>query len=104
VRKIARRKFEGKHAETPRALGPNRIVLMRRHGATVPGTTIEELVFRSVFSCRNAEMQREAQMLGGVSSLTPVEIAKADAFNLEPRPIGRESIGQKVAIGGAIRW
>src|SRR5579862_5086142 len=38
-----------------RALGPNWIVLMRRHGATVAGTTIEELVFRTVYSCRNAE-------------------------------------------------
>ena len=62
---------------------------MKRHGATVAGISLEELVFRSVFSCRNAEMQREAQMLGGVSKLTPVEIEKAGAFNLEPRPIGR---------------
>jgi len=72
-----------------RALGPHWVVLMRRHGATVVGISIEEMVFRSVFSCRNAEMQREAQMLGAVSSLTPVEIQKAGAFNLEPRPIAR---------------
>lgn len=72
-----------------RALGPHWVVLMRRHGATVVGTKLEELVFRSVFTCRNAEMQREAQMLGGITTLTPVEIAKAGAFNLEPRPIGR---------------
>jgi HCOMODA/2-hydroxy-3-carboxy-muconic semialdehyde decarboxylase len=72
-----------------RALGPHWVVLMRRHGATVAGTTIEEMVFRAVFSCRNAEMQREAQMLGGVSPLTQVEIQKAGAFNLEPRPIAR---------------
>lgn len=72
-----------------RALGPHWVVLMRRHGATVAGTSIEELVFRAVFSCRNAEMQREAQMLGGISTLTPVEIQKAGAFNLEPRPIAR---------------
>jgi HCOMODA/2-hydroxy-3-carboxy-muconic semialdehyde decarboxylase len=72
-----------------RALGPHWVVLMRRHGATVAGISVEELVFRSVFSCRNAEMQREAQMLGGISQLTPVEIQKAGAFNLEPRPIAR---------------
>jgi ribulose-5-phosphate 4-epimerase/fuculose-1-phosphate aldolase len=72
-----------------RALGPHWVVLMRRHGATVVGISIEEMVFRAVFSCRNAEMQREAQMLGGVSPLTPVEIQKAGAFNLEPRPIAR---------------
>lgn len=72
-----------------RALGRNWVVLMKRHGATVAGTSIEELVFRSIFSCRNAEMQREAQMLGGVGTLTLVEIEKAGAFNLEPRPITR---------------
>jgi HCOMODA/2-hydroxy-3-carboxy-muconic semialdehyde decarboxylase len=72
-----------------RALGPNWVVLMRRHGATVAGISMEEMVFRSVFSCRNAEMQREAQALGGISKLTPVEIEKAGAFNLEPRPIAR---------------
>jgi HCOMODA/2-hydroxy-3-carboxy-muconic semialdehyde decarboxylase len=72
-----------------RALGPHWVVLMRRHGATVAGISMEEMVFRAVFSCRNAEMQREAQMLGGLSPLTAVEIKKAGAFNLEPRPIAR---------------
>jgi ribulose-5-phosphate 4-epimerase/fuculose-1-phosphate aldolase len=72
-----------------RTLGPHWVVLMRRHGATVAGISVQELVFRSIFSCRNAEMQREAQMLGGVGQLTPVEIEKAGAFNLEPRPIAR---------------
>jgi HCOMODA/2-hydroxy-3-carboxy-muconic semialdehyde decarboxylase len=72
-----------------RALGPNWLLLMRRHGAIVAGTTMQEMVFRAVFSCRNAEMQREARMLGGISTLNPVEIDKAGAFNLEPRPIAR---------------
>jgi len=51
--------------------------------------SMEEMVFRAVFSCRNAELQREAQALGAVTTLTPAEIEKAGAFNLEPRPIGR---------------
>jgi len=72
-----------------RALGPHWVVLMRRHGATVVGISMEEMVFRSVFSCRNAELQREAHALGGVTELTPAEIEKAGAFNLEPRPIER---------------
>ena len=72
-----------------RALGPHWVVLMRRHGATVVGISMEEMVFRAVFSCRNAELQREAQALGGVTELTPAEIEKAGAFNLEPRPIAR---------------
>ena len=72
-----------------RALGPHWVVLMRRHGATVVGISMEEMVFRAVFSCRNAELQREAHALGGVTDLTPAEIEKAGAFNLEPRPIAR---------------
>lgn len=72
-----------------RALGPHWVVLMRRHDATVVGTSIEEMVFRAVFSCRNAEMQREAQMLGNVGELTSAEIQKAGAFNLQARPIAR---------------
>jgi len=72
-----------------RALGPHWVVLMRRHGATVVGMSMEEMVFRAVFSCRNADMQREAHALGGVTELTPAEIEKAGAFNLEPRPIAR---------------
>jgi ribulose-5-phosphate 4-epimerase/fuculose-1-phosphate aldolase len=72
-----------------RALGPHWVVLMRRHGATVVGLSLEEMVFRAVFSCRNAELQRDAHMLGAVSPLTPVEIQKAGAFNVEPRPISR---------------
>ena len=72
-----------------RALGPHWVVLMRRHGATVVGISMAEMVFRAVFSCRNAELQREAHALGGVTMLTPAEIEKAGAFNLEPRPIER---------------
>jgi HCOMODA/2-hydroxy-3-carboxy-muconic semialdehyde decarboxylase len=72
-----------------RALGPNWVVLMKRHGATVAGISTEELVFRSIFSCRNADLQREAHMLGGISKMTPLEIEKAGTFNLEPRPISR---------------
>ena len=72
-----------------RALGPNWLVLMRRHGATVAGETLEQMVFRAVFSCRNAEMQREAHALGGVSPLTPTEARLACAFNLQPKPMSR---------------
>ena len=39
-----------------RALGPNAMVLMRRHGATVVGANLQETVFRSIFSHRNAEL------------------------------------------------
>jgi HCOMODA/2-hydroxy-3-carboxy-muconic semialdehyde decarboxylase len=72
-----------------RALGPHWVVLMRRHGATVAGTSTQEMVFRSIFSCRNADLQREAQSLGSIRQMVPAEVDKAGAFNLEPRPIAR---------------
>ena len=40
-----------------KALGPNWLVLMRRHGATVAGQNLTELVFRTIYSYRNAELQ-----------------------------------------------
>src|SRR5215475_4291176 len=36
-----------------RALGKDWTVLMRRHGATVAGTDIRQLVFRTIYTCKN---------------------------------------------------
>ena len=47
-------------ASLAKALGPNWIVLMRRHGATVAGASLRELVFRSIYSCDNARHLSEA--------------------------------------------
>ena len=38
-----------------RALADHWIVLLRRHGATVAGRSLHECVFRSIYTCRNAE-------------------------------------------------
>ena len=53
-------------ASLARALGPHWTVLMRRHGATVAGTTLQELVFRCVYTAHNAGIQIQAKMLGHV--------------------------------------
>ena len=37
-----------------RALGEHSMVLMRRHGATVVGSTLQQLVFRTIYSHANA--------------------------------------------------
>jgi ribulose-5-phosphate 4-epimerase/fuculose-1-phosphate aldolase len=66
------------------ALGPHWTVLMRGHGATVAGRTLQELVFRCIYGARNAEAQRAAQLLGAVKPLTPGEAEAAAAFNLRP--------------------
>jgi ribulose-5-phosphate 4-epimerase/fuculose-1-phosphate aldolase len=72
-----------------RALGPHWVVLMRRHGATVAGTSLRETVFRSIYSCRNAEFQAHARALGRVDQLTSGEVEKARGHNLQPGPINR---------------
>src|SRR6202790_4529088 len=72
-----------------RALGSSAMVLMRRHGATVVGATLQETVFRSIFSHRNAELQLRAQALGEIEPLTPGEAAQAEAYSLRARPMGR---------------
>ncbi len=72
-----------------KALGPHWVILMRRHGATVVGTSLRELVFRTVYSCRNAGLQTQAHLLGHVGALTPEEIEHARTYNLRPGPVNR---------------
>ena len=76
-------------ASLARALGPNWLVLMRRHGATVAGTTLEELTFRTIYTARNAAMQIQAHVLGHVSPLTEAETVLAGEYNLRPSPVAR---------------
>jgi ribulose-5-phosphate 4-epimerase/fuculose-1-phosphate aldolase len=72
-----------------RALGSHAMVLMRRHGATVAGENLHQVVFRSIYSARNAEHQWRAHALGGVGPLTAGEASLASGHNLQPGPIER---------------
>jgi ribulose-5-phosphate 4-epimerase/fuculose-1-phosphate aldolase len=76
-------------ASLARALGPHALVLMRRHGATVVGTSLQEAVFRTIFSHRNAELLLRAQALGTVAPLSDGEAAQACAYSLRERPMSR---------------
>src|SRR5512139_2389275 len=76
-------------ASLARALGPNWIVLMRRHGATVVGTSLEELTFRTIYITRNAATQIQAQSLGYISPLNAAETRMASEYNLKPGPVAR---------------
>ena len=67
-------------ASLARALGKHTMVLMRRHGATVVGASLRELVFRAIYSCDNARYLSEAKRLGNFSPLTPGEIEMAQAI------------------------
>jgi ribulose-5-phosphate 4-epimerase/fuculose-1-phosphate aldolase len=76
-------------ASLARALGGNIMVLMRHHGATVVGASLRQLVFRSIYACRNAEFQMAAKMLKTVSQLTPGEAELAGAINTQPNAATR---------------
>ncbi len=68
-------------ASLARALGKNNLVLMNRHGATAVAGDIQGLVFRAIYSCRNAEFQFQAQALGPIAPLHRGEIERAGALN-----------------------
>jgi len=68
-------------ASLARALGKSNLVLMNRHGATAVAADVQGLVFRTIYSCRNAEFQYQAQALGAITPLHRGEIEKASALN-----------------------
>jgi ribulose-5-phosphate 4-epimerase/fuculose-1-phosphate aldolase len=78
------------------------VVLMRRHGATVAGTSLKELVSRSVFLCQNAEYQMKAYLLGAPAPLRPGEIKLAGSINAMPSVVARtwEYWSQRLQAGG----
>jgi ribulose-5-phosphate 4-epimerase/fuculose-1-phosphate aldolase len=72
-----------------RALGRHPAVLMNRHGATVVGGGLKELVSRAIFICQNAEYQLRALMLGAVNPLHRGEIKLAGAISGLPNVVMR---------------
>jgi ribulose-5-phosphate 4-epimerase/fuculose-1-phosphate aldolase len=62
-------------------LGPRSLVLMRGHGSTVVGSSIEQAVYRAYFVEINARLQLQAKSLGEVNYLNEQEAAKAAATN-----------------------
>lgn len=76
-------------ASLARALSKNIMVLMRNHGVTVASSSLRELVFRTIYSARNAEYQTQAKIVGKIRSLTPGEIEKAGALPTQPNTTAR---------------
>jgi ribulose-5-phosphate 4-epimerase/fuculose-1-phosphate aldolase len=72
-----------------KALGPHWMVLMRRHGATLAGTTVRELVFRTVYSHANAEIQLRSMLIGKIGPLSRGEAELTGPYQLQPKPMGR---------------
>lgn len=78
-------------ASLARALGPHSMVLMRRHGATVVGASLKEVMFRSIMTHRNAELLLRALTVGNgtVTPLSAGEIKLSHDYSLQDRPLGR---------------
>jgi HCOMODA/2-hydroxy-3-carboxy-muconic semialdehyde decarboxylase len=68
-------------AALARALGVRSTVLMRGHGSTVVGSSLEQAVYRAIYAEVNAKMQLQAMALGEVTYLNANEAAKAAASN-----------------------
>ena len=62
-------------------LGDSAVVLMRGHGATVVGSTLQEAVFRAIYTQQNASIQMDAMRLGPVTYLSADEGVGASAAN-----------------------
>ena len=90
-------------ASLARALGRHAIVVMRRHGATVVGGALRELVFRTIYSARTPSISLRAHMLGHVSPLTAGEAEMAGELNLAPGPLARAYEYWVRRLGGAGR-
>jgi HCOMODA/2-hydroxy-3-carboxy-muconic semialdehyde decarboxylase len=63
------------------SLGSRSTVLMRGHGSTVIGASVEQAVYRAYYAEVNARLQLQARMLGEVKYLSDQEAAKAAAAN-----------------------
>ena len=70
-------------AALARQIGASAVVLMRGHGDVVVGDSIEQVVFRAIYTEINAKLEAEALRLGQgeVNFLTAEEAANATATN-----------------------
>ena len=68
-------------AALARSLAGRSVVLMRGHGSTVVGASIEEAVFRAIYTEMNAKLQMQARALGEPVYLNAEEAAKSTRTN-----------------------
>jgi ribulose-5-phosphate 4-epimerase/fuculose-1-phosphate aldolase len=60
-------------------LGSNPVVLMRGHGSTAAGASIQQAVYRAIYTEMNARLQMQAAALGTITFLSAEEASKAEA-------------------------
>jgi ribulose-5-phosphate 4-epimerase/fuculose-1-phosphate aldolase len=63
------------------ALGSAPFALMRGHGSVAVGSTIQQVVYRSIYAEVNARLQSEAMRLGSVTYLNDQEALNASRTN-----------------------
>ena len=64
-----------------RALSAHAMVLMRGHGSTTVGATLQEAVFRAVYAEGNARILADALRLGTVTALSATEATRSATSN-----------------------
>ena len=64
-----------------KSLNGKPFVLMRGHGATVVGKSLQQSVYRAIYGTMNARLQAEALRLGDVNYLLPEEATQAEQRN-----------------------
>ena len=65
------------------SLGTSNVALLRGHGNVVVGFSIQQVVFRAIYTENNARLQSEAMRLGEVNFLTPGEAQATSDMNDE---------------------
>jgi len=68
-------------AALARSLGRHSCVLMRGHGSTVVGASLEQAVYRAIYAEVNAQLQLAAQGLGEITYLNEEEAQLASDMN-----------------------
>jgi len=63
------------------SLGAKSVVLMRGHGCTIVGDSIEQVVYRAIYTEMNAKLQLQALALGEPEFLNDEEVEKATQMN-----------------------
>ena len=80
-------------AALARKLGASAVVLMRGHGDVVVGASVEQVVFRAIYTEINARLQMQAVALGGpINFLNKYEQAKTQNVD-RPWDMWRKQVG-----------
>jgi len=77
--------MDSQAADLSRALGNHRVAQMRGHGSVVVGSTAEEAFFACTFLEENAQIQLQAEIMGGAIPLSEDEARDCAAGTFNPR-------------------